>query len=105
MAGAPPLEWFTVEMIDEATFALTEDGHWEHVNCYLFVGSEPAALVDTGTGIADIRTVVRTLVDLPIRRSYDPRSLGSLGGHGLFDERLVHRLDADWLRRRHPSAA
>jgi hypothetical protein len=58
---AAALDWFSVEPIDETTFALTEDGHWEHVHCYLFVGSERAALVDTGTGIADIREVVRTL--------------------------------------------
>lgn len=98
MAPGSALEWFTVERIDEATFALTEDGHWEHVHCYLFVGSERAALVDTGLGIADIRMVVRTLVELPIVVLTTHVHWDHIGGHGLFGERLVHRLDADWLR-------
>ena len=59
------LDWFTVERIDETTFALTEDGHWEHVHCYLFVGSERAALIDTGTGIADITDGAIVLVHKP----------------------------------------
>jgi glyoxylase-like metal-dependent hydrolase (beta-lactamase superfamily II) len=98
MAPGSALEWFTVERIDEATFALTEDGHWEHVHCYLFVGSERAALVDTGLGIADIHMVVRTLVELPIVVLTTHVHWDHIGGHGLFGERLVHRLDADWLR-------
>ncbi len=98
MARATALDWFTVEPIDETTFALTEDGHWEHVHCYLFVGSERAALVDTGTGIADIRTVVSTLVDLPIVVLTTHAHWDHIGGHSLFDQRLVHPLDADWLR-------
>lgn len=98
MARAAVLDWFTVERIDETTFALTEDGHWERVNCYLFVGSDRAALVDTGTGIADIRAVVRTLVDLPIVVLTTHVHWDHIGGHGLFGQRLVHRLDADWLR-------
>jgi glyoxylase-like metal-dependent hydrolase (beta-lactamase superfamily II) len=98
MARAAALDWFAVERIDDATFALTEDGHWEHVNCYLFVGSDRAALVDTGTGIADIRAIVRTLVDLPIVVLTTHAHWDHIGGHGLFDERLVHRLDAGWLR-------
>lgn len=92
------LDWFTVTRLDEATFALTEDGHWEHVNCYLFAGRDRAALVDTGTGIADIRPVVRALVDLPVVVLTTHVHWDHIGGHGRFAERLVHRLDAGWLR-------
>jgi glyoxylase-like metal-dependent hydrolase (beta-lactamase superfamily II) len=104
MERAAALDWFSVEPIDETTFALTEDGHWEHVHCYLFVGSERAALVDTGTGIADIRDVVRTLVDLPIVVLTTHVHWDHIGGHGHFDERLVHSLDADWLRNGIPQS-
>jgi glyoxylase-like metal-dependent hydrolase (beta-lactamase superfamily II) len=98
MARATPLDWFSVEPIDETTFAITEDGHWEHVHCYLFVGAERAALVDSGTGIADLREVVRALTDLAIVVLTTHVHWDHIGGHGLFDERLVHPLDADWLQ-------
>jgi glyoxylase-like metal-dependent hydrolase (beta-lactamase superfamily II) len=97
MARSAALDWFSVEPLDETTFAITEDGHWEHVHCYLFVGRDRAALVDTGTGIGDIRELVRTLVDLPIMVLTTHVHWDHIGGHGLFDERLVHSLDADWL--------
>jgi glyoxylase-like metal-dependent hydrolase (beta-lactamase superfamily II) len=94
MERAGALDWFSVGRLDETTFAITEDGHWEQVHCYLFAGSERAALVDTGTGIGDIRDLVHALVDLPII----VLTTHVHGGHGLFEERLVHSLDADWLR-------
>ena len=98
MERAAALDWFSVEPLDETTFAITEDGQWEQVHCYLFVGSERAALVDTGTGIGDIRELVRALVDLPIMVLTTHVHWDHIGGHGLFDERLVHSLDAGWLR-------
>lgn len=92
------LDWFTISQIDESTFALTEDGHWEHVHSYLFVGEERAALIDTGTGIANIGGVVETIVDVPVVVLTTHVHWDHIGGHGLFDQRLVHPLDADWLR-------
>jgi glyoxylase-like metal-dependent hydrolase (beta-lactamase superfamily II) len=99
MVRATAPDWFSVEPIDETTFAITEDGHWEHVHCYLFVGTERAALVDSGTGIADLREVVCTLTELPIVVVTTHVHWDHIGGHGLFDERRVHPLDADWLRK------
>ena len=104
MARATALDWFSVEQIDETTFAITEDGHWEHVHCYLFVGTEWAALVDSGTGIADLREVVRALTELPIVVVTTHVHWDHIGGHGLFDEQLVHPLDAGWLRNGIPQS-
>ena len=104
MSRATALEWFSVEQVDETTFAITEDGHWEHVHCYLFAGTERAALIDTGTGIADLREVVRGLTELPIVVLTTHVHWDHIGGHGLFDERLVHRLDADWLQNGIPQS-
>jgi glyoxylase-like metal-dependent hydrolase (beta-lactamase superfamily II) len=104
MARATALEWFSVEQVDETTFAITEDGHWEHVHCYLLAGTERAALIDSGTGIADLRDVVRALTDLPIVVLTTHVHWDHIGGHGLFDERLVHPLDADWLQNGIPQS-
>ena len=51
-------DWFTVEEIDKSTWAVSEYGHWEEVHCYLVVGKTRAVVIDTGLGVADIRTVV-----------------------------------------------
>lgn len=38
--------WFTVQQMDEATFAISEYGHWEKVHSFLLLGEEKAALID-----------------------------------------------------------
>jgi glyoxylase-like metal-dependent hydrolase (beta-lactamase superfamily II) len=98
MARIAALDWFSVEALGETTFAITDDAHWEQAHRYLFVGDDRAALVDTGTGIGKIRELVQTLVDLPIVVLTTHVHWDHIGGHGLFDERLVHSPDADWLR-------
>ena len=58
--------WFTVEQIDTNTFAISEYQHWEEMHCYLLCGTENALLIDTGLGVANIRTIVDTLTSLPV---------------------------------------
>lgn len=48
-------EWFSVEKIDNDTFAISEYGHWEETHCYLLCGAKNAVLIDTGLGIANFR--------------------------------------------------
>ncbi len=33
-------DWFTVEVIDKDTFAISEYKHWEETHCYLICGME-----------------------------------------------------------------
>jgi len=47
--------WFTVQRIDDQTYAISEYGHWEKVHSFLLMGEERAALIDTGLGIDNIR--------------------------------------------------
>ena len=55
-------EWFTIETLAKGIFAISEYGHWEEPHCYLFVGSNKAALVDTGLGIGMIKNVILRLI-------------------------------------------
>ena len=32
-------DWFTVEKIDEDTYAISEYQHWEETHCYLFLAA------------------------------------------------------------------
>jgi len=90
--------WFVVEQIDADTFAIGEPGHWENVRSYLLVGTERAALVDSGTGIGDIAAVVRRLTRLPVTVLTTHVHWDHIGGHGAFDDIRVHELDVEWLR-------
>lgn len=38
--------WFTVENIDNDTFAISEYQHWEETHCYLVCGTQKAVLID-----------------------------------------------------------
>ena len=50
-------DWFTVEKIDNNTFAISEYKHWEETHCYLLCGNEKAILIDTGLGVENIKEI------------------------------------------------
>ena len=58
--------WFTTEIIDKDTFAISEYRHWEETHCYLLCGTKKAILIDTGLGVANIKKVVDSLTSLPV---------------------------------------
>ena len=58
--------WFSVYAVADNTYCLLEANHAEEVISYLVVGTERAALIDTGFGIADIRREVESLTGLPV---------------------------------------
>ena len=91
-------EWFTVEAIDESTFAISEYGHWEQVHAYLLLGTGAAALIDTGIGIGNVRNVVRRLTTLPVKVITTHVHWDHIGGHGLFEEVYVHEAEESWLK-------
>lgn len=90
--------WFTVERLDDQTFAISEYGHWEQSHCYLVLGAKRAALIDSGLGVGDIGTVVRRLTGLPITVVTTHVHWDHIGGHSHFADIAVHRNDAEWLR-------
>ncbi|KPK77522.1 MAG: hypothetical protein AMJ79_02945 [Phycisphaerae bacterium SM23_30] len=58
--------WFEVYKITEGTYALYEPYQFEEAICYLVEGQNRAALIDTGTGIGDLKKLVQKLTDLPV---------------------------------------
>lgn len=91
-------EWFTIEKIDNETFAISEYGHWERVHSYLLIGKDAAILIDTGLGIGNIENQVKLLTSLPIIVITTHVHWDHIGGHSLFNDIYVHENDADWLR-------
>lgn len=94
--------WFTVEEIDGQTLAISEYQHWEQVHSYLVIGSEKAALIDTGLGVSNIKNIVTQLTDLPIQVVTTHVHWDHIGGHSLFEDIAVHRYEEGWLAEKFP---
>lgn len=58
--------WFEIYKINKDTFALLEPHHDEEVFSYLLLGSNKAALLDTGMGVSNILTEVKNITSLPV---------------------------------------
>lgn len=91
-------EWFTIEKIDDETYAISEYGHWEKVHSYLLIGKTSALLIDTGLGIGNIKKEVNKLTELPVTVVTTHVHWDHIGGHGSFDDIYVHKADEGWLK-------
>lgn len=89
--------WFTVEVIDCDTYAISEYKHWEETHCYLICGTERAILIDTGLGIANIRKTVDRLTSLPVMAVTTHVHWDHIGGHKYFENIAVHEAEKEWL--------
>ncbi len=78
-------DWFTVEVIDKDTFAISEYKHWEETHCYLICGTQKAVLIDTGLGIGNIKSVVDSLTPLSIMVATTHVHWDHIGGHKYFE--------------------
>ena len=94
--------WFTVEIIDPQTYAISEYKHWEETHCYLLCGRERALLIDTGLGVSNIRTVVDQLTKLPILAAATHVHWDHIGGHRFFEQIAVHELEKEWISGQFP---
>jgi len=81
--------WFDVYRLAQGTYAIYEPNQFEEAICYLVEGKERAALVDTGTGIGNIREVVEKLTNLPIVVVLTHEHYDHVGGAWRFDE-IIH---------------
>ncbi|MFD2211974.1 MBL fold metallo-hydrolase [Virgibacillus halophilus] len=89
--------WFTIEKIDQKTFAISEYGHWEKVHAFLLLGEEKAVLIDTGLGIDHMKRVTDQLTEKPIDVITTHVHADHIGSHGEFERIYVHQDDKDWL--------
>lgn len=94
--------WFSVSKIDDNTFAINEDKHWEETHCYLLCGTKSALLIDTGLGVANIKKVVDSLTSFPVLVATTHIHWDHIGGHKYFDNIAVHEAEKDWLSIKFP---
>ena len=88
------MSWHRVEKLAEGTYRIYEpfgslladpDADGFTVNTYLVIGQEQAALVDSGTGVGDIRKVVSSLTSLSCEVLSTHHHWDHVGGSRLFD--------------------
>jgi len=59
-------EWFEVYKLLDDTYAIYEPYQFEEAISYLVIGKEKAVVIDTGTGIGNLKKVVSELSSLPV---------------------------------------
>jgi len=93
-------DYFTVQALDERTFAIGEPRYAQQNYSYLVVGAERAVLFDAGPGVRDIRPVARSLTDRPITFIPSHFHYDHVGNEISFDRVAV--IDLPYLRARAP---
>ena len=96
------MEWFQVEKIDNETFAISEYKHWEETHCYLLLGTERAVLIDTGLGVANIKSIVDDLTSLPVLVVTTHVHWDHIGGHKYFSDFAIHESELAWISKEFP---
>jgi glyoxylase-like metal-dependent hydrolase (beta-lactamase superfamily II) len=90
----PRKSWFDVRPLAAGVTLIAEPGH---VNNFLVVGEDRAVLLDTGLGVADIRSVAEGLAGKPLSVVNSHYHFDHSGGNRLFDEIAIHRSGAELL--------
>ena len=89
--------WVTIEKIDTQTFAISEYSHYEETHCSLLCGQHKAALIDTGLGVSNIKSVANHLTTLPVTVFTTHVHWDHIGGHKHFGRIAVHEAEKTGL--------
>ncbi|HWT73619.1 MAG TPA: MBL fold metallo-hydrolase [Mobilitalea sp.] len=90
-------DWFTIEMMDQNTYAISEKQHWEETHCYLLIGKLRALLIDTGLGVSNVHNVIKELTDLPVTAIPTHIHWDHIGGLKHFHDVAIHEAEMEWL--------
>jgi glyoxylase-like metal-dependent hydrolase (beta-lactamase superfamily II) len=93
-------DWFRVREIEPGIWLIAEP---PHVNTWLVVGRERAALLDTGLGIAPIRPLAEAIAGVPVTVVNTHSHFDHVGGNHEFDDILIHELGAPLLEHDVPA--
>ena len=95
---------YTITKIYEDSYAITDSGLSQgSVYMYLLVGTEKALLIDSGYGLLDLKTIVKTVTDKPIICICTHGHLDHAPGACQFDEAYIHSNDFD-VYKQHTSS-
>jgi glyoxylase-like metal-dependent hydrolase (beta-lactamase superfamily II) len=91
--------WFEIRRIDDDVTLLWEPHVVPLLRCNIWHvrGRDRDMMVDTGMGIASLREAARDLLGRPVTAVATHTHTDHVGGHHEFEDRVVHRLEADRL--------
>ncbi|WP_346937557.1 MBL fold metallo-hydrolase [Clostridium sp.] len=95
-------DWFTVELLDDTTYCISEYKHWEETHCYLLIANDKCVLIDTGLGVANIKNIIDKITDLPVEVISTHIHWDHIGGHKYFSKYGVHEKEKDWIIKKFP---
>lgn len=82
--------WFEVLRLPNDVYSIAEPHHWQEVISFLIIGSQMAALFDTGMGIKDISKIVGQLTDLDVTVINSHAHFDHIGDNHRFSKILVY---------------
>ncbi len=85
--------WFKVLSLPNNVYGIHEPHHWQKMISFLIIGSQRAALFDTGMGIKDISKVVNQLTDLEVIVVNSHTHFDHVGDNHRFDTIYVFNED------------
>jgi glyoxylase-like metal-dependent hydrolase (beta-lactamase superfamily II) len=91
-------KWFEVYKLLEGLFAIYEPYQFEEAISYLVVGKERAVVIDTGTGIGNLKQVISELTELPVSVINTHGHWDHIGNNYQFEE-VVCFNNADCIKK------
>ena len=88
--------WFRIAELVKNIFLIEEPGH---VNSFLIVGAETSVLIDSGTGLSDIRTVVSPLLRENHLTLNTHWHFDHIGGNTQFEKVGISPLEKDLVQK------
>ncbi len=82
--------WFTSKEVADNVWCISDHGS---DNIYLVIGNEKALLIDTGIGVADLKSLIKTITNLPIVVVNTHAHPDHCGGNFQFDEIFINQND------------
>ena len=86
--------WYHVREVARRVWCIAEPSH---VNSFLVLGSERAALIDTGLNVGDLAACVRSITDLPVVVVNTHYHHDHTGNNWRFTDIAIHELGVDKL--------
>ena len=94
-------DWYDAEYLGAGITWIDEHACRVAGNIWLLSGAQTDLVIDTGTGIGDLRRMVESLTDQPLLAVTTVGYFDHAGGLHQFDQRLIHKQDEE--RVSHPT--